>query len=333
MASEQTQFQLSGDRRHSSKLSQQPTQPPTAVPGYTPGRFLGAGAYGQVWVAVDKNTGRQVAIKFFEHRAGVNWSLLSREVEKLVFLTADRYVVQLHEVGWDSDPPYYVMEYIENGSLDDRLQSRGPLSVSDAVPLFRDVLTGMTHAHRKGVLHCDLKPANILLDQDQKPRIADFGQSRLTSEQTPALGTLFYMPAEQASLNAVPDARWDVYALGALLYCMLMGRPPHRSGEAISEIDSSGTLEERLDKYRDFIKTAPPPTDRRRVKCVDRALADIIDRCLASNPADRFPTDLSIREALDRREESRVRRPLQLLGYRWSAPAADDRRLFWVPRL
>ncbi len=314
MTSEQTQFQLSGDRRRSSKLSQQPTQPPTAVPGYAPQRFLGAGAYGQVWVAVDKNTGRQVAIKFFEHRAGVNWSLLSREVEKLVFLTADRYVVQLHEVGWDSDPPYYVMEYVENGSLDDRLQSRGPLAVPDAVSLFRDVVTGMTHAHRKGVLHCDLKPANILLDQDEKPRIADFGQSRLTSEQAPALGTLFYMPAEQASLNAVPDSRWDVYALGAMLYCMIMGRPPHRSGEAISEIDSSATLEERLDKYRDFIKSAPPVTDHRKVKGVDRALADIIDRCLATKPSDRFPSVLSIREALDRREEARVRRPLQLLG-------------------
>ena len=314
MTSEQTQFQLSGDRLRSSKLSQQPTQPPTTVPGYTPQRFLGAGAYGQVWVAVDKNTGRQVAIKFFEHRAGVNWSLLSREVEKLVFLTADRHVVQLHEVGWDSDPPYYVMEYVENGSLDDRLQSRGPMSVTEAVSMFRDVVTGMTHAHRKGVLHCDLKPANILLDHEEKPRIADFGQSRLTSEQTPALGTLFYMPAEQASLDSVPDARWDVYALGALLYSMIMGRPPHRSGEAVSEIDSSSSLEERLNKYREFIKNAPPVTDHRKVKGVDRALADIIERCLATNPDQRFPTVLSVREALDRREEARVRRPLQLLG-------------------
>ena len=311
---EQTQFQLSGDRREASKLSQQPTQPPTNVPGYVPQRFLGAGAYGQVWVAVDKNTGRQVAIKFFEHRAGVNWSLLSREVEKLVFLTADRHVVQLHEVGWDSDPPYYVMEYVENGSLDDRLQSRGPMSVVDAVAMFRDVVTGMTHAHRKGVLHCDLKPANILLDHEEKPRIADFGQSRLTSEQTPALGTLFYMPAEQASLDSVPDARWDVYALGALLYCMIMGRPPYRSGEAVSEIDSRTTLQERLGKYREYIRSAPPITDHRKVKGVDRALADIIERCLATDPEKRFPTVLSVREALDRREEARVRRPLQLLG-------------------
>lgn len=314
MASERTQFQLSGDRRRSSELSQQPTQPPTAVPGYVPQRFLGAGAYGEVWVAVDRNTGRQVAIKFFEHRAGVNWSLLSREVEKLVFLTADRYVVQIIQVGWDADPPYYIMEYVEGGSLDDRIQARGPLNVPEAVSMFRDVVIGMSHAHGKGVLHCDLKPANVLLDQDEKPRIADFGQSRLASEQKPALGTLFYMPPEQASLDSMPDARWDVYALGALLYCMIMGRPPHRSGEAVSEIDSGTSLNERLDKYREFIKAQPPVTDHRKVKGVDRALSNIIERCLEVDPNKRFASVLRVLDALDARENSQARRPLQLLG-------------------
>ena len=95
---------------------------------------------------------------------------------------------------------------------------------------------GLVHAHGKGVLHCDLKPANILLDQDGKPRLADFGQSRLSTEQAPALGTMFYMAPEQADLEAVPDARWDVYALGALLYCMLTGGPPHRTGKTVDAI-------------------------------------------------------------------------------------------------
>ncbi len=183
-------------------------------------------------MAIDRNTGRRVAIKFYTHRGGLDWSLLSREVEKLAFLSADRYVVQLIDVGWEADPPYYVMEYVEQGSLEDRLKD-GPLPVGQAAQLFREVAVGLVHSHGKGVLHCDLKPANILLDQDGKPRLADFGQSRLSHEQTPALGTLFYMAPEQADLEAVPDARWDVYALGALMYSMVTGQPPYRSEELV----------------------------------------------------------------------------------------------------
>ena len=71
---------------------------------------------------MDRNTGRQVAVKFYQHRGGVDWAMLSREVEKLVLLSTDRYVVQLLDVGWQADPPYYVMEYIEQGSLEQRIQ-------------------------------------------------------------------------------------------------------------------------------------------------------------------------------------------------------------------
>ena len=174
-----------------------------------------------------------MAIKFYAHRRGVDWSLLHREVEKLVFLSADRYVVQLLEVGWDAEPPYYVMEYVENGSLDDLLAQHGTFTVPEAVEMFREIAVGLAHAHGKGVLHCDLKPANILLDQDHRPRLADFGQSRLSHEQKPALGTLFYMAPEQADLEAVPDVRWDVYALGAILYYAARRRaaaPQRRDG-------------------------------------------------------------------------------------------------------
>ena len=128
-----------------------------------------------------------MAIKFYAHRGGLDWSLLSREVEKLTFLFADRHVVQLVGVGWDATPPYYVMEYLERGSLADRLHE-GPLSCSEAVTIFREVVVGLIHAHGKGVLHCDLKPGNVLLDQDDRPRLADFGQSRLSSEQDARIG-------------------------------------------------------------------------------------------------------------------------------------------------
>ena len=174
---------------------------------------------------------------------------------------------------------------------------------------------GLLHAHGKGVLHCDLKPANILLDADNKPRIADFGQSRLSHEQAPALGTLFYMAPEQADLNALPDARWDVYALGAIIYRMLVGQPPHRSEDALRKIEESTDLAERLSRYQRLIRTSPSPSAHRREPGVDRALAEIIERCLAVNPNKRFPNVQAVLDALEAREESRLRRPLLLLGF------------------
>lgn len=314
MSADRTEQQSDGELERAQELSLRRTRPPAELPGYETQRFLGAGAYGEVWVALDQNTGRQVAIKFYTHRGGLDWSLLTREVEKLVFLSADRYVVQLLDVGWDHSPPYYVMEYVENGSLDDYIDEHGTLPASQAIEMFRDVAIGLSHAHGKGVLHCDLKPANVLLDQDLRPRLADFGQSRLTSEQTPALGTLFYMAPEQADLEAFPDARWDVYALGALLYCMLTGTPPYRHEKTISQIDAASELSDRLARYRSAIRNAPPPTEHRSVPGVDRALAEIIDRALAVNPKDRFANVQEVLDALQSRQQSYERRPLLMLG-------------------
>jgi len=314
MAIERTQTQGGDEYRQSQQLSLERTRPPTDVPGYDPEHFLGAGAFGEVWVAIDRNTGRKVAIKFYAHRGGLDWSLLSREVEKLVFLSADRYVVQLLDVGWDSDPPYYVMEYIEHGSLDDLLKRQGTLPIGQAVSLFREVAIGLVHAHGRGVLHCDLKPANILLDQDNKPRLGDFGQSRLSHEQDPALGTLFFMAPEQADLKAVPDARWDVYALGALLYTMLTGAPPYRTEEALRSMEDADDLEDRLARYRQLIVTSPRPSAHRQVPDVDSKLAEILERCLEVDPERRFPNPQTVIDALDEYEKRKTERRLQLLG-------------------
>ena len=314
MSSDPTEYQSPEEQGRSRRLSVQRTRPPGEAPGYEMQRFMGAGAYGEVWVGMDSNTGRRVAIKFYLHRGGLDWTLLSREVEKLVFLSADRYVVQLLDVGWHAEPPYYVMEYMENGSLEDLLSDRGTLPAADAVEMFREVAIGLTHAHGKGVLHCDLKPANILLDQDRRPRLADFGQSRLSHEQTPALGTLFYMAPEQADLSAVPDARWDVYALGALLYCMLTGAPPYRSEETLEKVDATGDLSERLACYRHEIATAPPPEEHRLVPGVDRALTEIIDNCLDVRPDRRYANAQVVLDALQAHDNARARRPLLVLG-------------------
>ena len=314
MSTDLTQLQGGDELERAAQLSRQRGYPPCDVPGYDPRRFLGNGAYGEVWVAIDRTTGREVAIKFYLHRGGLDWSLLSHEVEKLVLLSADRYVVQLLDVGWESEPPYYVMEYVENGSLDERLRQHGKLPAAEATALFREIAVGLMHAHGKGVLHCDLKPANVLLDQDGKPRLADFGQSRLSSEQTPALGTLFYMAPEQANSQAVPDARWDVYAVGAIFYAMLTGHPPHRHQESVTEIESEPDLDGRLKRYRSLIESSPAPVEHRQIRGVDKRLAAIIDRCLAADPHERFPTVQSVLDALDARARYRSLSPLMVLG-------------------
>ncbi len=293
-------------------LSQRRT-PTVSVPGLTILRCLGEGAYGSVWQAREKNTGKLVAVKVYSHRGGLDWSLLSREVEKLAILYTSRNVVGLLEVGWDSDPPYYVMEYLERGSLA-ALLSDGPLSVREAVRIAKGILQALVHAHGSGVLHCDLKPANVLLDADLEPRLCDFGQSRLSCEQSPALGTLFYMAPEQADLQAVPDARWDVYALGAVLYHLLCGTPPHRTPEAEHRIEAATSLDERLAEYRRLVRDGAKPAAHRHVRGVDRRLAELVDRCLEPDPAKRFANAQAVLDALDQRERSQSFRPLLALG-------------------
>jgi hypothetical protein len=318
------------ERALARDLSLRGVRPPVKVPGYEQEKFLGHGAYGEVWVAVNRNSGRKVAIKFYTRRGGTDWAALAREVEKLRYLFSDRYVVQLFEVGWESEPPYYVMEYMEHGSLEDLLRA-GPIPVHDAVVYFREIAVALVHAHDKGILHCDLKPANVLLDQDRRPRLADFGQSRLTNEMSPALGTLFYMAPEQADLSASPDARWDVYALGAVVYRMLTGAPPHYQSTALSD----GNLEAQLAAYRKLILNAPKANGHRKILGVDAELASIVDRCLEPSPSKRFPNPQAVLTAIDAWQLRRVRRPLLYLsgigfGLLFLVMAAIGAYVFWT---
>ncbi len=311
---DRTEYQSDDQLRHSKKLSVEPTRPPAKIEGYSIQDFVGRGSYGEVWTAIDQKTGKRVAIKFYAQRSNSDVKQLAQEVEKLVVLAADRYVVQLLDVGWDATPPYFVMDYIDHGSLEDQINSGEPVLVERAVEVFRDVATGLMHLHGKGILHCDLKPGNVLLDQDGNSRLADFGQSRLQTDNTSALGTLFFMAPEQADLNSTPDAKWDVYGLGAVLYSMLTGRPPYFSEELKEKIQAAEKLSDRLKLYRKTLMSAKTPKAHRKVAGVDRSLADIIDRCIAANPKDRFPSAESVIDALRVRSLRQERKPLMLLG-------------------
>lgn len=300
------------EQQRTATLSRVDEVSPGVVSGFDLIRVIGTGGFGSVWLAKERKTGRFAAVKFFS-RLGQDWATLGREVEKLAALDSSHHIVGLIDVGWDADPPYYVMEYLPNGSLAERL-AVGNLAPSEAVILGRGVLRGLLHAHGSGILHCDLKPANVLLDQDFVPRLCDFGQSRMSAEARAALGTLFYMAPEQADLTALPDVRWDVYAFGALLYQMLTGKPPHRTPANEREIAKHVALTDRLVAYRRVIERDGVPTDHRKVPGLDRALAEIVEKCLAPDPADRFPNAQAVLDAFEARERSRSRRPLVALG-------------------
>lgn len=310
---DETLRQSPEERAQTAHLSKDRGSFPAKVPGYEMIRSLGEGSYGSVWLAQEENTGKYVAIKFYTHRRGLDWSLLNREVEKLAELYTSRHIISLQGVGWNSDPPYYMMEYLENGSLAAFLDA-GALPVPEAVRIAKTILQALVHAHGRGILHCDLKPANILLDANFEPRICDFGQSRLTDEQSPSLGTLYYMAPEQADLQAIPDSKWDVYALGALLYHMLCGSAPYRTAENEQAIRELNTLDEKLEAYRELIKTSPRPMEHRKVSGVDRRLVEIVDRCLEPDPQKRFPNAQAVLSSLLQRERHRARRPLIALG-------------------
>ena len=155
--SDKTQIQDDDDQEGARQLSLQGNAPPSEIEGYSVVRLLGTGAYGTVWLAREDRTGRMVAIKYYPHRRGLNWSLLNREVEKLATLYASRNIVRLLDVGWNAEPPYYVMEFVENGSLSAYLAG-GPLSVNETVRITKQVCGALIEAHGAGVLHCDLKP-------------------------------------------------------------------------------------------------------------------------------------------------------------------------------
>jgi serine/threonine protein kinase len=135
MADDFTQKQEAGGKAHelARARSLQQRRAPGQAPPYDLVRCLGQGAYGEVWLATQQsNRDRRVAVKFYMR--GGDWSSLAREVQKLNILTTDRYIIQILDVGWAADAPYYVMEHLEDGPLAQRLES-GPWAVAEAVGL------------------------------------------------------------------------------------------------------------------------------------------------------------------------------------------------------
>ena len=283
-------------------VAQHPDAPQVA--GYVLTELLGEGAYGQVWRAWQIRTRKEVAVKVFKQRSGLDWILLQREVERLMRLDRHPHVVTLLDAGLESDPPYYVIDLLEGGSLQQFVDPQGFAPVPRVIDWALEICDALSYVHRKGLIHCDLKPANILIDDEKRVRVVDFGQSRVFNESSAGLGTLFYMPPEQATLAELgqpvqPDVRWDIYALGATLYSVLSGQVPHATKDNMQALERASALADRLDRYRGIIRAGGiDPRDPALLERAGPELAAIVAKCLAPRPEDRYESVAELRADL-----------------------------------
>src|SRR3954469_4746031 len=255
-------------------------------------RELGAGGMATVYLAYDLRHDRKVAIKVLkpELSAVIGAARFLREIKTIATLQHP-HILGLIDSGEVNGTAYYVMPFVEGESLRDRLNRERQLPINDAVRLASEVAAALDYAHRRGVIHRDVKPENILL-HDGSALVADFGialavstagSSRMT-ETGMSLGTPHYMSPEQAMGEREITARSDIYALGCVLYEMLTAEPPFEGATAQAIV--ARVLTESPRSLRPQRKSIPPQ--------VEAAVMTALEKL----PADRFESAKAFAEAL-----------------------------------
>jgi tetratricopeptide (TPR) repeat protein len=251
--------------------------------GYRLEKELGGGGMSRVFLAEEVELGRKVVIKVLppEMGAGVNVDRFRREIQ-LAARLQHPHIVPLLTAGASGDLLYYVMPFIEGESLRAKLARERELPIPEALRILRDVLDALAYAHGHQVVHRDIKPDNVLLS-GQHALVTDFGVAKAVAESTGkqtltslgvALGTPAYMAPEQATADPYTDHRADIYALGAMAYEMVSGRPPFMALNAQAMLAA-------------HVTEAPEPVTKHRAT-VPPALNEMILRCLQKKPADRW---------------------------------------------
>jgi hypothetical protein len=262
---------------------------PSDQPGIlgTLGRYqvlevIGRGAMGIVLKALDPDLLRPVALKVmapYLAPSGTARERFKREARAAAAVSHD-HIVTIHAVEEGNGLPYLVMEYISGISLQARIDRDGPLPPRDIARIGHQAARGLAMAHQQGLVHRDVKPANILLENGvERVKLTDFGlaraadDARLTQSGT-AAGTPLYMSPEQAHGDTLIDARSDLFSLGSVLYTLATGFPPFRSGTTMGVLNRISNDPPR--PIRDTIPDFPPALER------------IIMQLLEKNPARRF---------------------------------------------
>lgn len=266
------------------------------VPGFEIVRELGRGGMGVVYQARQTRLDRMVALKMILGAGHAGEAQLARfrtEAEAIARLQHPG-IVQIFEAGDVEGLPYLVLEFCPGGNLAHRLAGT-PMVPAAAAELVEHLARAMETAHAKGIIHRDLKPANVLLAEDGTAKVTDFGLAKKVDEvgQTQSgsiIGTPSYMSPEQASGQAgISGPSCDVYALGAILYECLTGRPPFRAATAIDTV---------LQVLKD---EAVSPS--RLCRGIPRDLEIVCLHCLRKDPADRYPTAAELADDLRRFRE------------------------------
>ncbi len=268
----------------------------TAVFGgrYHVERELGVGGMATVYLARDIKHDRHVAIKVLRpelsHSLGTERFL--REI-RIVAKLQHPHILGLIDSGEADGMLYYVMPYVQGESLRTRLAREGELPVSEAVWVLREVADALAHAHTQQIIHRDIKPENVLFTS-KHAQVADFGIARAVTEAASegpitATGIVFgspaYMAPEQAASDPTMDHRADIYAFGVLAYEVLTGIPPFTAPSAVQLVAAHMTR-------------IPDPLSRHRPG-VPEALEEVVTKCLAKRPADRFQRAEDIVAKLD----------------------------------
>jgi len=246
-------------------------------------REVGRGGMGIVYEAIDPYIKRKVAIKRIRLdsiRETVNlekWKKYFLNEARLTGNLNHQNIVTIYEVGEDSEILYIAMEFVEGKSLKQLITSQGKLFLGQIYSIMGQICNAMSYAHQRGVIHCDIKPGNILVTNNEKVVIVDFGIARTSefdiTENLTLVGTPSYMSPEQLKKGKV-DYRSDIFSIGVVLYEMITGQKPF-SGENIAIVIKK-------------ILTEDPPNITSIMPDFSSEFNQILKRCLAKNPDERY---------------------------------------------
>jgi serine/threonine-protein kinase len=247
--------------------------------------LLGRGAMSEVWRAHDEKLGRTVALKQLSPTADLE---RFRREAKAVAALAHENVMRVYDYGEDPAGPYMALEWLAGGTLEQRL-AQGVLAPEEARRIATGIAAGLAHLHDRALIHRDLKPANVLFDEEDRPKLADFGLARRAAgpgtltEAGTVLGTAVYISPEQAGGEPAGPAS-DVYSFGVILFQMLTGALPFAAADPLALLD--------LHRH-----TSPPAVEDLNPEAPPD-LAALADTALQKQPANRPPDGAALLTAL-----------------------------------